>query len=190
MQIQYLLSHKKNTSFLKDGSNDEIDGIFHQKATVCKCLLCGVTCTKAKAYHHVCYECPYSFGLFIILNGEDASTVYYMHTTPIKWGTIYLTELGTENIGLLLFENIYLSEEKVKKTKENESKSSKDTAKNYHVAKRPDGKWQVKFAGGEKAIKLFDTQAEAIAYAKKLAVNQDASISIHKKDGKMRKQKY
>ena len=83
-----------------------------------------------------------------------------------------------------------MAEEKVKKTKENDSKSSKDTAKNYHVAKRPDGKWQVKFAGGEKAIKLFDTQAEAIAYAKKLAVNQDGSISIHKKDGKMRKQKY
>ena len=83
-----------------------------------------------------------------------------------------------------------MAEEKVKKTKENESKSSKDTAKNYHVAKRPDGKWQVKFAGGEKAIKLFDTQAEAIAYAKKLAVSQDGSISIHKKDGKMRKQKY
>ena len=83
-----------------------------------------------------------------------------------------------------------MAEEKVKKTKENESKSSKGTAKNYHVAKRPDGKWQVKFAGGEKAIKLFDTQAEAIAYAKKLAVNQDGSISIHKKDGKMRKQKY
>ena len=83
-----------------------------------------------------------------------------------------------------------MAEEKVKKTKENESKSSKDTAKNYHVAKRPDGKWQVKFAGGEKAIKLFDTQAEAIAYAKKLAINQDGSISIHKKDGKMRKQKY
>ena len=83
-----------------------------------------------------------------------------------------------------------MAEEKVKKTKENESKSSKDTAKNYHVAKRPDGKWQVKFAGGEKAIKLFDTQAEAIAYAKKLAQNQEGSISIHKKDGKLRKQKY
>lgn len=48
----------------------------------------------------------------------------------------------------------------------------------------------MKFAGGEKAIKLFGTQAEAIAYAKKLAVNQEGSISIHKKDGKLRKQKY
>ena len=70
------------------------------------------------------------------------------------------------------------------------AKEVKTAARNYHVAKRPDGKWQVKFAGGEKAIKLFATQAEAIEYAKKLAENQDGSISIHKKDGKMRKQKY
>ena len=58
------------------------------------------------------------------------------------------------------------------------------------MAHRPDGKWQVKFAKGEKAIKLFDTQAEAIAYAKKLAENQDGNITIHKKDGSIRKQKY
>lgn len=70
------------------------------------------------------------------------------------------------------------------------AKEEKTAARNYHVAKRPDGKWQVKFAGGEKAIKLFATQAEANEYAKKLAENQDGSISIHKKDGKMRKQKY
>ena len=70
------------------------------------------------------------------------------------------------------------------------AKEEKTAARNYHVAKRPDGKWQVKFAGWEKAIKLFATQAEAIEYAKKLAENQDGSISIHKKDGKMRKQKY
>ncbi len=75
-------------------------------------------------------------------------------------------------------------EEKEEKAKEQEKK------RNYHVSKREDGKWQVKFAGGEKAIKLFSTQAEAIAYAKKLAENQEGSISIHKKDGKMRKQKY
>ena len=74
--------------------------------------------------------------------------------------------------------------------KEEPAKEEKTAARNYHVAKRPDGKWQVKFAGGEKAIKLFATQAEAIEYAKKLAENQDGSISIHKKDGKMRKQKY
>lgn len=68
--------------------------------------------------------------------------------------------------------------------------AKKSVARNYHVSTRKDGKWQVKFAGGEKAIKLFDTQVEAIAYAKKLAENQDGSITIHKKDGKMRKQRY
>ena len=67
---------------------------------------------------------------------------------------------------------------------------AKPAVKNYHVAHRPDGKWQVKFAKGEKAIKLFDTQEEAIAYAKKLAANQDGRITIHKKDGSIRKQKY
>ena len=53
-------------------------------------------------------------------------------------------------------------------------------AKNYHISKRDDGKWQVKLAGGEKAIKLFDTQAEAIDYAKSVAENQEGNITIHK----------
>lgn len=55
---------------------------------------------------------------------------------------------------------------------------------------REDGKWQVKFAKGAKALKLFDTQAEAIAFAKEKAERQDGSITIHKKDGKIRKQNY
>ena len=43
----------------------------------------------------------------------------------------------------------------------------------YHVNKRAsDGKWTVKFAGGEKVIKVFDTKAEAEAYTKKMAENQ------------------
>lgn len=39
-------------------------------------------------------------------------------------------------------------------------------------------------------LKLFDTQAEAIAFAKEKAENQDGAITIHKKDGKIRKQRY
>ena len=66
----------------------------------------------------------------------------------------------------------------------------KDRPKTYHISTRDDGKWQVKLAGGEKALKLFDTQAEAIAFAKEKANNQDGSIVIHKKDGKIRKQNY
>ena len=61
----------------------------------------------------------------------------------------------------------------------------------YHISKRKDdGKWQVKCANGERALKLFDTQAEAIVFAKEKAKNQEGSISIHKVDGKIRKQKY
>ena len=63
-------------------------------------------------------------------------------------------------------------------------------AKRYHISLREDGKWQVKCEGAEKALKLFDTQKEAIAYAKTVAGNQEGSITIHKVDGKIRKQKY
>jgi len=55
--------------------------------------------------------------------------------------------------------------------------------RNYHVAKREDGKWQVKFAGGEKAIKLFDTQKEAMEYTKKMAANQGGSVLLHNSKG-------
>lgn len=65
------------------------------------------------------------------------------------------------------------------------------STKTYHISLRKgDGKWQVKIGGGEKAIKLFDTQAQAIDYAKSLADNQDANIVIHKKDGSFRKLTY
>ena len=68
---------------------------------------------------------------------------------------------------------------------------AEEKSKIYHVSKRKeDGKWQVKFANGQKALKLFNTQLEAIAFAKEKAHNQDGSISIHKVDGKIRKQKY
>ena len=55
--------------------------------------------------------------------------------------------------------------------------------RNYHVAKREDGKWQVKYAGGEKAIKLFDTQKEAMEYTKKMAANQGGSVLLHNSKG-------
>lgn len=71
-----------------------------------------------------------------------------------------------------------------------EQVAKKPTVKNYHISLRPDGKWQVKLSKGGKAIKLFDTQAEAIAFAKARAKSQDGHITIHKVDGKIRKQKY
>lgn len=79
-----------------------------------------------------------------------------------------------------------VEEEKVKKSEEEKS----ERPRVYHISLREDGRWQVKFAKGERAVKIFMTQAEAIEYAKKLATKQNGSISIHKKDGKIRKQKY
>lgn len=86
--------------------------------------------------------------------------------------------------------------EKVEETKISESVDKKSqrkapTSKVYHVSlRKDDGKWQVKYGGGKKAIKLFNTQAEAIKFAEERAESQDGSISIHKRDGKIRKQDY
>lgn len=60
----------------------------------------------------------------------------------------------------------------------------KDATRVYHVAKREeDGMWAVKFAGGEKAIKLFKTQAEAIEYSKQMAENQGGKMLVHNSKG-------
>lgn len=70
-------------------------------------------------------------------------------------------------------------------------KAPKTPVKTYHISKRKDdNKWQVKAAGGSKAIKLFFTQAEAIEFAKKLAESQEARIVIHKEDGSFRRLNY
>ena len=63
-------------------------------------------------------------------------------------------------------------------------KSTSDATRVYHVSKREDGKWQVKFAGGEKAIKLFKTQKEALDYTKQMADNQGGSMLVHNSKGK------
>ena len=68
---------------------------------------------------------------------------------------------------------------------------AKPATKTYHISKRKDdGMWQIKAAGGSRAIKLFKTQKEAIDYCKTLAENQDANIMIHKEDGTFRKLTY
>ena len=71
---------------------------------------------------------------------------------------------------------------KIRKPKEEETTMA-DARKVYHVAKREDGKWQIKLTGGEKAIKLFNTKAEAEEYAKKLGSNQEGTVLIHASKG-------
>lgn len=89
-----------------------------------------------------------------------------------------------------------VKEEKTSAKAQNEAKAEGEVKaqpanKTYHVSKRKaDGRWQVKMAGGSRAIKLFFTQLEAIDFAKKLAENQEAKIVIHKEDGTFRRLTY
>lgn len=69
------------------------------------------------------------------------------------------------------------------------NKKYKDGVRVYHVARSKfiSRHWQVKLATGEKAIKIFDTQLEAINYAKQLVKTQGGSIRIHSMRGRLRK---
>lgn len=57
---------------------------------------------------------------------------------------------------------------------------------NQHVTPRPDGLWQVKGAGNERATAVTDTQREAIEIATRIAKNQESEMFIHGRDGKIR----
>ncbi len=62
------------------------------------------------------------------------------------------------------------------------------TQRVYHISRQKMvGKWQVKLATSNKVIKFFDTQYEAINFAKALVKTQGGSIRIHSVKGKMRK---
>ena len=58
--------------------------------------------------------------------------------------------------------------------------------KNQHVVPNPNGGWDVIGEGNSKASKHTDTQADAIAVARKIARNQKSELVIHGKDGKIR----
>ena len=57
--------------------------------------------------------------------------------------------------------------------------------KNVHVTKR-DGGWAVKTEKSERAVKITETQKEAIEIARKIAQNQESEVVIHGTDGKIR----
>ena len=82
-------------------------------------------------------------------------------------------------------------EEEGEEVKVESTDKGKKTTKSYHVSlRKSDGMWQIKLAGGKKAIKLFRTQQEAIDYCKVLAEKQEANLTVHKKDGSFRKKNY
>lgn len=79
------------------------------------------------------------------------------------------------------------SEEESGASENGEKAPAKRNYKAYHVSKHPTlDKWQVKGTGSDKALKLFDTQEQAIQYAKQVAKNQGVSIRVHSKKGRIR----
>ena len=78
-------------------------------------------------------------------------------------------------------------EEPVGESKPAEEKSEEKSYGAYFVSPHPDGGWQVKKAKAKKALKRFDTKAEAEKYAKQVAENQGTNVVRQKKDGKIQK---
>ena len=57
--------------------------------------------------------------------------------------------------------------------------------KTHHVVPNPDGGWDVKKGGAERASKHCDTKKEAVEEARKISQNQESELYIHGKDGKI-----
>lgn len=82
-------------------------------------------------------------------------------------------------------ENTNITPSKKKRKKKVKKIDYKNTTRVYHVSKRnSDGKWIVKYAGGEKVIKAFDNKIDAEQYTKKMAKNQGGKMLIHASKGK------
>ncbi len=83
------------------------------------------------------------------------------------------------------------SEDEVEVIEVDDSKPAtpqKEVQNIYHITLRAkDDKWQVKKQNSTKAMKLFDTQLEAINYAKTQAKSNNGSIRVHKVTGQIRK---
>ncbi|MCR6658625.1 MAG: DUF2188 domain-containing protein [Asticcacaulis sp.] len=58
--------------------------------------------------------------------------------------------------------------------------------KGQHVVPSATGGWSVKKSGAMRATVIYQTQAEAIAAATKIAQNQKTELYIHGRDGRIR----
>lgn len=58
--------------------------------------------------------------------------------------------------------------------------------KSQHVVPKTEGGWSVRKTGASKATRTFDTQKEALNYARDLARKQSGEVYIHGKDGTVR----
>ena len=58
--------------------------------------------------------------------------------------------------------------------------------KTRHVVPNPRGGWSVRQSGASRATKVFDTQAEAVKYGKRMAKKERTEVFVHRKDGTIR----
>jgi len=56
----------------------------------------------------------------------------------------------------------------------------------YEAAPSGDGRWKAKQQGGNRAVKIHDTQAEAWEHAKDLARNAGVEALLKNRDGQIR----
>ncbi|MDD7515260.1 DUF2188 domain-containing protein [Ruminococcus flavefaciens] len=59
-------------------------------------------------------------------------------------------------------------------------------SKNQHVTPHPQGGWQVKGAGNQRATVRTTTQSQAIAIAREIAINNRSELVIHGTNGRIR----
>lgn len=58
--------------------------------------------------------------------------------------------------------------------------------KSQHVVPNQMGGWSVRKAGAPRATRRFETQQDAIKYARGLAQKEHAELYVHRKDGTIR----
>lgn len=76
------------------------------------------------------------------------------------------------------------AKEEEEEVKKEDVKKEKEYDRIYHIMKRAkDDRWIVKIAQSRKAIKIFDTQKEAIAYAEILASNNNGVVRVFASKG-------
>ena len=59
--------------------------------------------------------------------------------------------------------------------------------KTHHVVPNPNGGWDVKKGGAERASNHTETKAEAEKLARQISINQGTELVIHGKDGKIQR---
>ncbi len=56
---------------------------------------------------------------------------------------------------------------------------------NQHIVPN-NGQWQLKRENATRATKIFNTQKEAIAFGRKIAIRQQSELIIHNRQGRIR----